>query len=315
MTSRRLLAIALVGLTYCLIVLGGWVRSTNSGLSCPDWPTCYGYWILTPSDFAALGNVGYTYGQVMLEWSHRLMAGFVVGPLILALAVIAFIRRKIDHYGWYLAFVILVVLLVQASLGGVTVLDRNSPWSVALHLGTALVLLSLLILVVVRDFEIVDEATSINFRLLSVALWVVAICVMTSAAVTSKSGASLACYEWPGCTESIFPDLRDPLVFVHALHRTLAALLGIGIIALWVLSHRAGQFRVRRLAMMAVILVLCQIGLGALVIVLEVPVWSAVAHQALGILIFSIVTTILWLVIRSPLPSIEGSHHVRLRSA
>ena len=73
-TVRRTAAGTAV-LTYALIVLGALVRTTNSGLSCPDWPTCYGHWVPLPSDLAAVPNLGYTYGQVMLEWVHRLIAG------------------------------------------------------------------------------------------------------------------------------------------------------------------------------------------------------------------------------------------------
>ena len=62
---RTITGIALL-LTFGLILLGAWVRATNSGLSCPDWPTCYGYWLPLPSDIPA--DAGYAYYQVMLEW-------------------------------------------------------------------------------------------------------------------------------------------------------------------------------------------------------------------------------------------------------
>ena len=74
-TSIRRIAAGTAVLIYALIVLGALVRTTNSGLSCPDWPTCYGHWVPLPSDLAAIPNLGYSYGQVMLEWVHRLIAG------------------------------------------------------------------------------------------------------------------------------------------------------------------------------------------------------------------------------------------------
>ena len=90
---RRTAAVAAV-LTYALIVLGALVRTTDSGLSCPDWPTCYGHWVPLPSDLAEVPNLGYTYGQVMLEWVHRLIAGVILGPLVLLLALLTFRRRR-----------------------------------------------------------------------------------------------------------------------------------------------------------------------------------------------------------------------------
>ena len=82
MISIRNTAALTAVLVYALIVLGAVVRSTNSGLSCPDWPTCYGHWVPLPGDIAAVPNLGYSYGQVMLEWVHRLIAGVLVGPLV-----------------------------------------------------------------------------------------------------------------------------------------------------------------------------------------------------------------------------------------
>ena len=79
----------------------------------------------------------------MLEWVHRLIAGVLVGPLVLLLAVLTFRHRRRTRRGLPLPVAVLVLLLlVQGALGGLTVLDRNSPWSVAIHLGNALLVLT-----------------------------------------------------------------------------------------------------------------------------------------------------------------------------
>lgn len=302
MTSLRNLSIASLVLTYGLIILGGWVRTTNSGLSCPDWPTCYGEWWLTPTDFAALGEVGYSYFQVMLEWTHRLIAGVFLGPLILIIALIAFFRRHTDRGGWHLALGICFVLLIQAKIGGITVLDANSPWSVALHLGNALFLFTLLIYFTARLFPGQHFAAPEPawWRPFLVGLWLLVLGTMLTAAVTAKSGASLACYEWPSCNGGYLPDLADPQVRIHFFHRTLAALTGLGVLAFLVLAYRGDNPILRRLALAASVLVVAQVTLGALVIVLLVPVWTAVAHQAIGVLTFAVVAASLATVWRAP---------------
>ena len=142
MKSIRYVAGVTAVLVYALIVLGAVVRTTNSGLSCPDWPTCYGHWVPLPSDLAAIPDLGYTYGQVMLEWVHRLIAGFLVGPLVLLLAVLTFRQRRREPGLAVTGGALILLLLVQGALGGITVLDRNSPWSVAIHLGNALLVLT-----------------------------------------------------------------------------------------------------------------------------------------------------------------------------
>jgi heme a synthase len=311
MTSLRNLSIASLVLTYGLIILGGWVRATNSGLSCPDWPTCYGEWWLSPSDFAAMGDVGYSYFQVMLEWVHRLIAGVFLGPLILVIAVIAFFRRHVDRAGWHLALGICFVLLIQAKIGGITVLDANSPWSVALHLGNALFLFTLLIYFTIRLLPAHHFAAPEPgwWQPFLGGLWLVVLGTMLTAAVTAKSGASLACYEWPACNGGWLPDLGDPQVRIHFFHRTLAAVTGVGVLAFLVLAYNGDNPILRRLALAATALVVAQITLGALVIVLLVPVWTAVAHQAIGVLLFAVVAAALGTVWRAPtIEAVEPVH-------
>ena len=294
---RRTAGVAAV-LTYALIVLGALVRATDSGLSCPDWPTCYGHWVPLPSDVAALPDVGYTYGQIMLEWIHRLIAGVLLGPLILAIGIMAWRARGRDPAMPYHGYALVALLLIQASLGGITVLDANSPWSVALHLGTALTLFAVLLLVFDRA-RVARAATdaaawSPALRPLAIGVWLLALAAMASAAMMAKSGASLACTTWPLCDGRVVPDLSDPLIRLHFAHRVLAAGVGLGLLALFAATRRAAPPGVRGLASLALGLVAAAILLGALVIVLYVPVWAAVAHQALGVLTFAVISLVMW---------------------
>ncbi|MCB1885336.1 MAG: COX15/CtaA family protein [Geminicoccaceae bacterium] len=294
MRPIRYAALAAAVLTYGLVVLGGWVRATHSGLSCPDWPTCYGHWILTPGTFAALGDVGYSYGQVMLEWTHRLIAGTLLGPLILVLMGLAFWRRARDPGGWKLALGVGALLLVQAGLGGVTVLDQNSPWSVALHLGNALLLFSLLILAFLRQGRRPDAGIGRAYALLAALAWVAALGAMTTAAMTAKSGASLACYTWPDCNGALVPDLGEWDVRIHFMHRALAGTTGVLVALLALGSLGEATAPVRPLALAAFVVVAVQISLGAAVILFEVPEWSQVAHQATGVFLFALLSALMW---------------------
>ena len=67
------------------ILLGAWVRLTGSGLSCPDWPLCYGFFFPTYNKINELGIIEYSYFQVFLEWIHRANAAFIIGPLSIIL--------------------------------------------------------------------------------------------------------------------------------------------------------------------------------------------------------------------------------------
>jgi heme A synthase len=289
----RIAAALTAALVYALIVLGALVRTTESGLSCPDWPTCYGHWVPLPADVAAVPNIGYTYAQVMLEWVHRLIAGMLVGPLVLLLAVLTFLRRaeRPDLAG--AGALLLVLLLIQGALGALTVLDRNSPWSVALHLGNALLVLTLTLRVLAGASGWSGEAASRALLMPAAVSWGLALAAMMSAAMTAKSGASLACATWPSCNGVLIPDLGDPYLRIHFTHRVLAGLTAISLLyLLW--RGRTAPPHVRRLVTTAAILVLVQVGLGGLVILLEAPIWKAVLHQAVGVLTFATITLILW---------------------
>jgi cytochrome c oxidase assembly protein subunit 15 len=129
-------------LTYVVMLLGAYTSAVGGGLSCPDWPTCYGTWIpflqpdiITESPYSAL--------QIFAEWAHRGLA-MTVGFLILGTAVAAWrVHRDRPLVVWP-ATAALVLLPIQVLLGGLTVTQDLMPIVVTTHLGVAtLILLSL----------------------------------------------------------------------------------------------------------------------------------------------------------------------------
>ena len=288
MTALRVTTGLALALTFGLIVLGAWVRATGSGLSCPDWPTCYGHLVPLPSDIPA--GAGYTYFQVMLEWAHRLVAGVFLGPLILLIALLAW-RHRTERPGLARDGGLLVLLLlVQASLGGVTVLDQNSAWSVALHLGTALLLFGVLWLILVRAGSTAPaEAPAV--RGLAVSTWALALAAMVSAAVMTKSAASFACTSWPLCNDGLVPNLGDPGIVLNVTHRVLAAVFLLSASGLWLALRGTALGRAAALVLALAVL---EVLLGGLIVVLEIPLWSGIAHQALGVLTFAAASFVMW---------------------
>jgi heme A synthase len=266
-------------------------------------------------------NLGYTYLQVMLEWVHRLIAGVFVGPLVLALGVMT-LRRRNENPGLALAGGLLVfLLLIQGALGGLTVLDGNSPWSVAIHLGTALLVLTVTLRILVGASTWPVTGAPAALLVPTVLSWFLALLAMLSAAVTAKSGASLACATWPLCNGEFVPDLGDEFVRINFTHRVLAALTGGALLFLLWRSRALDDLPdgLRRLVALAACLVVLEIGLGALVILLQVPTWKAVLHQAVGVLTFAVVTLILWRCVPAASgagdPKLGGTDGLALRRA
>ena len=298
-------------LVFGMIVLGGVVRTTNSGLSCPDWPTCYGHWLPLPSLVDEVPNIGYEYYQIMLEWVHRLIGGMILGPLTLVVAWQGWRNRELHPRLAPSVMLMVLLLVVQGLLGGLTVLDRNSPWSVALHLGNALILLVVVLGIhdAARRRELGTLAAPSWIRPTALVAMVTGLLAMMSAAITAKSGASLACYTWPACNGGLVPDWSDGGEVIHMIHRYLAAAFAIALLTLLVGCLRDGRVpqEVRRQSLVTALLVLVQVGFGALVIVLEVPIWKAVLHQATGVLTFALVSDLFW---RARSTAAASSHHL-----
>jgi heme A synthase len=308
MKALRVAAALAIALTFGLIVLGAWVRATGSGLACPDWPMCYGHWLPLPA--AIPPDAGYAYFQVLSEWLHRLVAGFLLGPLVLVIAALAWRARgaapRLPAYGVGLV----LLLLVQAGLGGLTVLDQNSPWTVALHLSTALLLFSLLWLIFERARPAGRAAGAAPCALAGL-VWLLALGTMASAAMVTKTGASLACSTWPLCDGALVPDLGDPLVRLNFAHRLLALATGIAVLVLVLRSRPV----LRPLAGLALALMAIQIGLGGVFVLLEAPLWAGLVHQVFGVLTFGLLSLLLWRS-GSGAPAVrENPAHVRLSRA
>lgn len=106
------------GATFLLIVIGGIVTSTESGLAVPDWPTTFGYNMF-------LYPLSEMVGGILYEHSHRLM-GSLVGLLTVGLFIFLLVRDSRKWLKW-LGFAALVAVIVQGVLGGlrVTQINRN----------------------------------------------------------------------------------------------------------------------------------------------------------------------------------------------
>jgi len=129
-TSR--LALATMGLMFALIVVGSIVRTTGSGLACPDWPLCEGR--LIPR-FES---------HVLIEWTHRLLA-LLVSLLLFATVFWSAVRREVrSRIGGLLGLAVLL-LFAQVMLGALTVWKLLSPAVVSSHLAVGLLLFATLL--------------------------------------------------------------------------------------------------------------------------------------------------------------------------
>lgn len=260
--------------TYFLITLGGTVRATDSGLSCPDWPFCYGQ-----TYYAG------TY-RAFLEQFHRFTAA-TVSILIVLLVIAIFARARHDRALLTLAIAAPILLAVQIVLGGLTVLWTLPPQIITAHLGTALAILAIVSTIAVLSGRPApsteDPAKTRTFALLASVNALLVYLLMLLGSYVTGSGAALACLGWPLCTTASWA-ARYHLAEINILHRVVAVL--VGCITLWTVVAALRRWRVARgqaiLGLVSGMLFVCQAIAGALIVLLNKPAFVAGVHLALA---------------------------------
>ena len=304
----RKLAWFAVAYTLVVVVVGAYVRLADAGLGCPDWPGCYGE--LTPHHARddiekAVEEQGGTHGPVSMskawkEMFHRYIAGGL-GLLILAIAAIAWFRRRELGQSPALAAGILGLLIFQAALGMWTVTLLLKPVIVTLHLLGGMALLALLAWLALRQQASNPLPAAVTkLRPLGVLALLVVIAQIALGGWVSTNYAALACTDFPTCHGEWLPqmDFRhgfqfvrelgktaagthlsyDAITAIHWTHRVgaLVTLLVVGALALLLLRNSASA----RMGAVLLAVLLLQIVLGIANVLGGLPLLLAAAHNA-----------------------------------
>lgn len=264
--------------TLALVALGGYVRGTGAGLSCPDWPLCFG--MAVPDQILHPG--------VVQEVGHRYLASLVgLGTVLLSLRAIR--ARKSNPLLSRFSIWLLGVLGVQVVLGGLTVLLLLNPFIVTSHLIAGTLFFQSLALIA---FDSATPATgqgsardSEVARSFGPVLCCFAALIFLQIVIggfVGSSGAALVCPDLPGCFGSFNPARLTGAQDLHMLHRLLAVV----ILAMTVVVLRAGRtLRSGAWQREIATLVLVQLGLGIGNVYFRVPVGVAVVHLLVAQLI------------------------------
>ena len=278
---QRLLLVTIVA-TFVLVVIGGTVRATGSGLGCPDWPTCHGR--LIPENNK----------QTIIEYTHR-TAAFVVGMLFLGVTYFTFKSERKRPLVFWLAFTAGVLLLVQIILGGVTVKKELPSGIVATHLGTAMSFIGVMIvtatisLMGTRGVAAVRSSLGTAFTRMAMLGAGLSFVTLVVGSYISNTDAALACDGWPLCNGSVLPG-GSSAVGLHFLHRLLAGALGIVLLALLYLAfdERRRQPLLLALAVLAAVAYVAQALIGAANLWTDLAAGVIVAHLSVASLLWCV---------------------------
>ena len=299
--TLKILAGFLLLLIFIQISLGSAVRLTGSGLSCPDWPLCYGLWFPDQDKLSKITDVNYEFYQIMLEWIHRFNAAIFIAPVTLLLFFVglkATKNRKIKT----ILYSIMIVLAMQGLMGGFTVFDKNSPWSVAAHLGFALGLMFLVIKIFLVSLRLktIKPLPNKNKKIFILYITIIIVlATMLMGAIVSKSGSSLACDLWPKCSsdgDSLFQYNK----IIHISHRFLAVISAIFIVLVVYNYNQIIKYKIiSNIRNILILLTTLQILLGATVIFTELNLFIAMLHQSIAVLIFIVLSFLFWFTLQS----------------
>jgi cytochrome c oxidase assembly protein subunit 15 len=298
-----------VAFTLVVVVVGAFVRLTDAGLGCPDWPGCYGK--ATPahaaSDIArAVEEQGGTHGPVSIqkawhEMFHRYLAG-TLGLLILGIATMAWVQRRRLAQSPWLPTALLALVIFQAVLGMWTVTLLLKPVIVTLHLLGGMATLALLAWLALRQMRLaMPTPAAMTLRPWAALGMLLLVAQIALGGWVSTNYAALACIDLPTCHGEWTPtmDFRhgfqllrelgqtaagdklsyDALTAIHWTHRVGAVVVTVYLAWLaWRTARFAGLLRV--IALVTGVLLIVQVSLGVANILTGLKLVVAVAHNA-----------------------------------
>lgn len=301
-------ALVLIGAILALgvVVLGAYVRLTDAGLGCPDWPGCYGELTVPQSEAAIVKAQGafphstIVVGKAWREMAHRYLAG-TLGLVVLAAFSLGWKARREIKCSPLTPTFLVVLIAFQAALGMWTVTMLLKPAIVSAHLLGGMTTLAILTWIAHRHWGH-SSATIVKTGFLKLAIRFALLILFMQIFLggwTSTNYAALACTDFPTCHGMWMPamDFKDAFHLVRNLgqnadggaltlasitaiqwtHRigALITLIYLGVLALNILKY----WQLKWLGVALLIALCTQVSLGIANLLLHLPLVLAVAHN------------------------------------
>lgn len=289
---------------FALIVVGSVVRTTGSGLACPDWPLCEGRLIprLEP--------------HVLIEWFHRLLA-LLVSLMLFATSGWVLAHRSLRARLGGLVAVALTLLFAQVLLGALTVWKLLSPAVVSSHLAVALLLFATLLTITLIARREAEPGAAPPVRpagLLPSFMFATGLTYVQAllGGLVSTNHAGLACPDWPTCNGQWLPPMVGA-VGLQMLHRFGAYALLLAMLNAALRGRRAPDPRIAAGGSLLLALTVLQLALGVSNVLLGTPVWLSAAHlaTAAAMLAVAVATTFRAASLAAPAPALAAAAEAR----
>ena len=309
---RKLVLVAAF-LAFSVMVFGAFVRLSDAGLGCPDWPGCYGH-VAVPQSAEARGlaqlkfhDKPFDSAKAWIEMMHRYLAG-TLGLLMLAIAIYAWRKRAELRQSPALPLFLAGLVVLQALLGMWTVTMLLKPVVVSLHLLGGMATLALLCWLALLQYAAPQSVNAGKMRKLKFWGWFGFLLLVMQIALggwVSANYAALACSDFPLCNGNWVPEMdfargfhflrelgmtaegeplsKPVLTAIHWAHR-LGALIVFCYLALLAIAVVRTQGLQKYGALLLIVLCV-QVVLGIGNVLLSLPLALAVAHNAAAALL------------------------------
>jgi cytochrome c oxidase assembly protein subunit 15 len=298
---------------YCLIMVGGVVRSTGAGMGCPDWPKCFGSWI-PPTEVSELplnykeiygaklkGEVVFNPVKTWIEYVNRLFGAFTgIMIFVTLLASIPYIKsNRKSLFGYSLLAFILVGL--QGWLGSKVVSSELHPVMITVHMLLAIVIVFILIYLYIRasysegkDGKLTSRKGLIN-NLSWVVLSLSLIQIVIGTQVRELMDEAIRALGYEGRSGWI-----DELGIPFYVHRSFSVLVFVSNV--WWINNISqsitGRSRIKEMGKGCLVILGLEILTGIIMAYFGVPAWAQPVHLTLAILMIGL-QFMMWLLMNA----------------
>jgi cytochrome c oxidase assembly protein subunit 15 len=265
-----------VSLFFLLLVWGNIVAGLKAGLGCPDWPLCHGR-VLPPFRW-----------DIYTEFTHRIL-GVIASVFLILLSY-----KRFRHYtgkSKLIPLLIVVLLLLQITLGGIVVLLELPVNLTTVHFANAILIYSFALYMAFFDGR--ERKPVFSIRSHSKLFFLFGLMVFSQAvlgAYVRHSDAGLACPDFPKCLGYWIPPELSGMVLTHFSHRTFAYIIFITVSAIFISTYTNSDLRRSRSKVLLLLgLIVVQIMIGVGIIHSKLYFLTTALHLSVALLILSTV--------------------------
>jgi cytochrome c oxidase assembly protein subunit 15 len=308
----RRFALLTIACVYVLILIGGIVRSTGSGMGCPDWPKCFGSWI-PPTEESQLplnykeiygeklkGEVLFNATKTWIEYLNRLF-GVFTGLLIAGtfLASLPFRKGKaaILFYG---SLVALLMVMFQGWLGSKVVSSELHPLMITLHMLLAILIVFVLLYVLARSYPI-EETTAVNKQdSQRINGWLIAVLFVSTAQILLgtqvREAVDIVAAQLGEANRFRWVDELGATFYVHRSFSILVLVLNV-YVAYLILNSYANSAIISRLTIYTMLVLGVEIVTGIVMAYWAIPAFAQPIHLTLSVLMIGL-QFLIWLFVK-----------------